>query len=112
MVNNLEDRRSEPRAIKDQFYSVEFSIGNTPSLYQFKIWDMSSRGMCLLVKEGSDILESLKVGDIVDMKYYAAEASKPTDYLKTEIKHMTKDDKGRFKGHYLIGISILEDQYS
>ena len=111
MTDNNEDRRSEPRTIMDQYYSVEFAIGDeTPSLYQFKIWNMSPIGMCLLVKEGSDILKSLKVGDIVDMKYYTVEVSKPTNYMKTEIKHITKDDKGRFKGHYLIGISILEDQ--
>ena len=112
MADNYVDRRSESRAIIDQFYSVEFAIGDTPSLYQFKIWNMSSRGMCLLVKEGSDILKSLKVGDIVDMKYYTVEVSKPTNYIKTEIKHITKDDEGRFRGHYLIGISILEDQDS
>ena len=47
---------------------------------------------------------------MVNMRYYTAEASKPTEYLKTEIKHITKDDEGRFKGHYLIGISIMEDQ--
>ena len=112
MENDFTEKRSEQRTITDQFYSVEFSISDVPSLYQFKIWNISSKGICLLVKEGSDILKSIKVGDIVNMRYYTAEASKPTEYLKTEIKHITKDDEGRFKGHYLIGISILEDQYS
>jgi hypothetical protein len=30
--------------------------------------------------------------------------------LKTEIKHITKDDEGRFRGLYLVGLSILEGQ--
>jgi len=110
MTTKITERRSEPRTIMDQFYSVEFSIADIPSLYQFKIWDMSSRGMCLLVKEGSEILERIKVGDIVDMRYYTIEAAKPTEYKKTEIIHITKDTEGRFKGHYLVGISILESQ--
>jgi hypothetical protein len=112
MENGFTEKRSEHRTITDQFYSVEFSISDVPSLYQFKIWNLSSKGICLLVKEGSDILKNIKVGDIVNMRYYTAEASKPTEYLKTEIKHITKDDEGRFKGHYLIGISIQEDQDS
>jgi hypothetical protein len=109
MPSNTTERRSEPRTIMDQFYSVEFSISDIPSLYQFKIWDISTKGMCLLVKEGSEILEKIKVGDVVEMRYYTAEASKPTEYLETEIKHITKDDKGRFKGHYLVGISLLRN---
>jgi len=60
-----------------------------------------------LVKEGSEILEKIKVGDVVEMRYYTAEASKPAEYFETEIKHITKDDKGRFKGHYLVGISLM-----
>jgi hypothetical protein len=112
MEKDFTEKRSEHRTIADQFYSVEFSISDVPSLYQFKIWNISSKGICLLVKDGSEILKNIKVGDIVNMRYYTAEASKPTEYLKTEIKHITKDDVGRFKGHYLIGISILEDQYS
>ena len=110
MTSDTVDRRSESRAIMDQFYSVEFSIDDIPSLYQFKIWDLSSKGMCLLVKEGSEILEKIKVGDVVEMRYYTAEASKPTEYLETEIKHITEDKKGRFKGHYLVGISLMEKQ--
>jgi len=52
-------------------------------------------------------LEKIKVGDVVEMRYYTAEASKPAEYFETEIKHITKDDKGRFKGHYLVGISLM-----
>lgn len=62
------------------------------------------------MKKGSAILEHIQVGDILNMKYYTTDSSKPTEYQKTEIKHITKDDQGRFKGHYLIGISVLEEQ--
>jgi hypothetical protein len=109
MTTEIIEKRSEPRTIIDKFYSVEFSVDDVPSLFQFKIWDLSSRGICLLVKEGSEILNKIKVGDIVDMRYYEIEATKPTEYKKTEIRHITKDTEGRFKGHYLIGISILDN---
>ena len=104
------EKRSESRSIIDRYYSVEFSIRDAAYVYQFKIWDISPKGMCVLVKEDSDLLNHLRVGDILDLKYYTTDSSKPTEYLKTEIKHITKDDTGRFKELYLVGLSILENQ--
>ena len=105
----FKEKRSEPRTVKDKYYSVEFSIAEKAFVYQFKIWDISKKGMCILVKEDSAILTHMQIGDVLDMRYYTPGSSKPTDYLKTEIKHVTKNDKGRFKGHCLVGISLLED---
>jgi len=112
MADNPPERRSEPRSIIDRYYSVEFSIRDSAYVYQFKIWDISPKGICVLVKEDSDLLNHLKVGDILDLKYYTTDSSKPTEYLKTEIKHITKDDTGRFKELYLVGLSILESRDS
>ena len=108
MANEFMEKRSEPRTVIDQYYSVEFSIGNEAFLYQFKIWDMSSKGMCLLIKEDSAVLKHLKVDDIINMKYHKIDSPKPGEYLKTKIRHITKDDEGRFKGHYKVGLLILE----
>jgi len=110
MADEFMEKRSETRRVVDQYYSVEFSIGDEAFLYQFKIWDMSSKGMCLLIKEDSAVLKHLKVNDIVNMKYYKADSPKPGEYLKTQIRHITKDEEGRFKGHYKVGILILEGQ--
>ena len=112
MKNELLEKRSETRSIIDEYYSVNFSIDKKPSLFRFLIWDMSLKGMCLLVKEDSDVLNHLKVGQIFNMKYYKRDSSKPAEFLKTEIKHISKDDEGRFKGHYLVGIEILENHNS
>ncbi len=111
MTNKFTEKRSEPRSIIDQYYSVEFSVKGTAFVYQFKIWDLSSKGICVLVQENSGVLKHLKTGHILNMKYYAKDSLKRTE-LKTEIKHITKDDTGRFKGHYLVGLSILEEQNS
>ena len=102
------EKRSEPRSIVNEYYSVEFSVGDIPFLFHFKIWDVSSKGMCVLVKEGSDVLKHLKVGDLVDMRYYRPDSLKPTDSFKTRIRHITKENNGPLSGHYLIGLSIPE----
>ena len=108
------ENRSETRTVvdKDKHYSVELEVTGVYFVHQFKLWNMSSKGLCILIKEDSSLLKSLKAGDIRNMKYYTTDSSKPTEYLKTQIKHITKDDTGRFKGHYLVGLSILEKQDS
>ena len=102
------EKRSEPRSITDQYCSVEFSINEEVSNYLFEIKNISSFGLCIIVKEGSAILNHLKVGDIMDIKYYTPEKTERPELIKTEIKHITKDDFGRYKGNYLVGLSLVE----
>jgi hypothetical protein len=111
MEDNYIERRLEPGSIIDQYYSVEFSIKNTAFLYQFKIWDISPEVVCVLVREDSDLMNHIKVGDILDLKYCKIASSQYAE-LKTEIRHIDKDGTGRFQGLYQVGLSILEDQDS
>jgi len=104
--NQKGEKRSEQRKRIDQYYSVEFLIKDLGRVYQFKIWDLSSKGMCILVKDDSKVLEHLKVGEVVKMKYYHAELLNPVEHFETEVKHITKEETGRFKGHHMIGLSI------
>lgn len=108
MMNESVEKRSEPRTDLEKYHSVEFNIADLACLYQFKIWNMSSKGMCLLVRKDSDVLKHLKVGNVLDMKCYATDSSLPPENLKIQIKHITQDEQGRFKGHYLVGLLVLE----
>jgi hypothetical protein len=98
----------EERGNGDRYHSVEFSIKGIELPYQFKIWNTANMSMCVLVKENSAILPRLKVGDTLDMKFYSGASSYPTNSLKTTIRHISKDE-GRFRGHYLVGLEILEN---
>jgi hypothetical protein len=109
-TSRLMGRKSALSRPMNQFYSVEFSIRGLDVLYQFRIWDIFSSCMCILVKEYSDILPRLKVGDTWNMKYYSTGSVYRPECLKTVIRHITKNDQGRFKGHYLVGLEILEKQ--
>ena len=102
------DRRSEHRDLVDQYYSVQFSKPGLEAVYQFRIRNISSKGICILIREDSNVLKHLQVGDILDMQFHPLEKTDPVKYSKTEIKHITKDDQGRFKGHYLVGLNKLE----
>ncbi|MBW2265705.1 MAG: hypothetical protein JRF28_05985 [Deltaproteobacteria bacterium] len=109
MSESLE-KRSEPRTELEKYHSVEFKVSEMASLYQFKIWNMSSRGMCLLVREDSEILNDLKVDSVFNMKYYTTDFSQPPEKLKTQIKHISREPLGRFGGHFLVGLFILDTQ--
>jgi hypothetical protein len=102
------ERRSEPRKMIDKYFRVEFSKDGLIHFYNFKLRDISSKGMCILVKEGSEVLKSLAVGDVLDMKYYTEQESNQPQQFKTKIMHITKDYQGKFKGHCLVGLYIIE----
>jgi len=105
--DNIPERRSEKRATDSRYYSVQFTTQGLDSFYQFKLWNISPKGMCILVKEHSEVLNHLKVGDTLDMTYYLTDSKGAFENLKTQIKHITKNEDGRFRGHYLIGLAII-----
>ena len=102
------EKRSEPRKIVDEFYSVQFFIQPLGSLYQFILWDISSQGMCILVDNESDVLASLSVGDVLKVKYYPRELYGETRIRKTEIRHITRGSGTRFSKYHMIGLKIRE----
>ena len=63
-----------------------------------------------MVKEGSAILRHLGVGQILNMRYHADDEMEPPEVFKSEIKHITKALENPYKGHYAVGIRLLEKQ--
>ena len=106
--NSSPDRRPESRTILDRYYSVEFRLHDTGNVYQFKLRDMSSKGLGILVNKDSAVLKHVKVGDTVDMKYIPPESAGLSESLKTQIAHITQKDEDPFKGHFLVGLLITE----
>ena len=105
---NTTARRKEQRTLVDLYYSVEFSVEGLDAIYQFIIYNISSKGMCILIKESSAVLAKLKVGDVFNMKYYPIKLMAPSTHMKTEIKHITLETQGRYKKHYLVGLEVKE----
>jgi hypothetical protein len=104
------ERRSEPRKKADHYYSAEFLVEGMDVLYQFKIWDVAPSSLSVLVNEKSQILPLLRVGDTLNVKYYSNESGYRSDYQKTAIRHITRNDEGRLKGHFLVGLEIIDGQ--
>jgi hypothetical protein len=98
-----------PKKRVDQYYSVEFAVEGLESAYQFKIWNKTSTHMSILVKENSEVLPQLKVGDTLNMRYYSDNLIHPSECLETAIRRITRNDQGRLKGHYLVGLELLQN---
>jgi hypothetical protein len=101
------ERRTEQRSPADRYYSVRFNVSGLKPQYQFKTWNISENGLCILVKEGAEILHHLRAGDVLNMTYYANEPQGVLENLRTRIKHNTLNESGRFKGHCLVGLAIV-----
>lgn len=92
----------------NQFYSVEFSVDNIKFLYQFKLWRSPTAPMFVLVKRESEMLDKLKSGDILNMKYYSTDTRCPTCHLDTRILDIRWNDRGKFKGHYAVNLGFID----
>ena len=109
-VSESVERRSEPRTTTEEFHSVEFVLPGVNFTYQFRIWNMSPQGMCIVVKKDSGLLKHLNVGDVIDLRYHPNDLKDSAVNLRTEIRHITKQEEGKFKHHSLVGLVIAEKQ--
>jgi hypothetical protein len=110
MMENQQEKRSETRELLDRFYSVEFLIKETGEVYQFKLRDISTKGLGILVREDSRVLQYIKLSDTLDVKYNPPRSSDPTTILKTRIRHITKKEQGAPGGHFVIGLEVITKQ--
>ena len=100
-------KRAEPRRAQLRNYRVEIKLIGEP-IYQFRVTDVGTKGAGILIKEDSDFLSMIKVGQIVEVDFISPEGTAPSGNYKAAIKHITKLGKGKNDGHCVIGISILE----
>jgi hypothetical protein len=77
-------------------------------IYVFRVKDSSPNGICFLVKADSDILNHIQEGQILNLKHHPEDTAKIAEDFTSEIKHITKMDKGPYKDHQLVGLMILE----
>ena len=94
----------------EQYYSVEIPVYRLNTVYQFKVWDIEYGALSILIKETSDLLNWIKTGDRLKMRYYSHDPGNPYQDLYSELTYLQRQDYGRLRGHYLAGVEIMEDQ--
>ena len=66
LVNKTVEVKAHSEMAKDAYYSAEFSVNGLGTVYQFRLWKTDSKPMCVLVREDSNLLPWLRVGDGVN----------------------------------------------
>lgn len=101
--------RAEKRSPAAGNSSVEFTPGISGMPYHFKLRDFSAQGFGILVRKDSKVLDFLKPGDILAMKYYSGqERTAPVPY-QAEIKHISSPEEGKFEGHLIVGLLLIDE---
>ena len=110
LESDVEERRSSPREILNRFHSVEFRLKDRLVVYHCKLRDVSSKGLCIIIREDSPIYNALNPGIHLKMRFYPQEVSKPPVSLTTRIAHVTPQEDGRYRHHCLIGLEVLDQE--
>ncbi|MFC1824988.1 hypothetical protein ACFL9T_19940 [Thermodesulfobacteriota bacterium] len=109
MEGSGEEKRIQQRDYVEPYDTgtyLEFDLGGKS--YRFSLLDTSPGGVGMLVKDTeSEILKKIGVGDRIEMTYHTPEAEISMDF---EIRHSTLLEKGRFKGHYQVGLKLFRNQ--
>jgi hypothetical protein len=105
--NRLENKYRHLRKT-DVHLRAEIKISRNDLGYQFKLQEIDDHQGCFFINENSAVLNILDVGTVLDMKYWTAEKIRLVKYVRAQIKNITRQKHKPFKGHYKVGLSILQ----
>lgn len=106
-TNRGGEKRGQARAPKLRNHRVEIKLVGEP-IYQFKVTDISARGVGLVVNETSRFLKLAKVGQVLDVHFLSPRGTEPRGSYRVEIRHITDTEQGQYKGVRRIGVRLLE----
>lgn len=102
------ERRAMDRAVRLSNHRAEFKFPGVP-VYQLKVRDLSEKGAGVVVKAGSNFLTLIEIGQEMNMKLLSpAESAIPTGQYLSRVQHISALEGGRFKGHLVVGMSMLK----
>ena len=108
-INKSKINRPKDEIIFNNYHCVEIRPIKALPIYQFKLYPhLSLNGAYVLIKDNSEILKHIKSGEEVDMAYYPKKAHAPVEHFKTQILDITKKEQGPIKGHFQVGLSIVD----
>jgi hypothetical protein len=101
------ERRTEPRSTRLPSHRVEIKFPSVP-VYQLKVRDVSPNGAGIIVRADSKFLTMVQIGQELNVNFLApTDAPTLSGHHRLRIEHISELEKGRFKGHRVVGISIL-----
>jgi hypothetical protein len=106
-VEHPSERRVELRTTGLSNHRVELKFTAVP-VYQLKVRDLSSTGAGIVVRPDSNFLKMIQPGQEVKVHLLTpGDAALPPGRYRSIIVHTSELKAGRFKGHLVVGISII-----
>jgi len=105
--NVTKDRRTKVRLTKLRNYRIEIKLDRKP-IYQFRVVNVTTSGAGILIKDESAFLKMIEVGQIVVADFISPQGSDPSGSYEVEIKHIAESSLQEYKGHRIVGVSILK----
>ena len=101
------ERRREPRSTELSNQRAEFKLTYIP-VYQLKVRDLSTKGAGIVVRADSNVLKMIQVGQELDVKMIPGTGvAGSSGYQRSRVAHVTELKEGRYRGHMVVGLSIL-----
>jgi len=89
----------------DQYQSVEYSVDGVHAPgRRSRIWHLHPRSNFILISKDSSIAPHLRVGARLKTKYYFPGGEHLDVDRETTIKEISREEQGRFKGHFLVDL--------
>jgi hypothetical protein len=108
MATASKDRRAAPRHPAHTEHMAEFDIPGA-LVYQLKLQDISQTGAGVIVKPDSKFLDLVQVDQQFKVKLLSPRDSQLAQGIyQVRIAHITESKEGRFKGHMVVGIELLQ----
>jgi hypothetical protein len=108
MAEASKDRRTAPRQPVITEHMAQFIIPGS-TVYQLKLQDISQTGAGVVVRSDSKLLTMIQVDQHLKVKLLSPrDAHSPQGDYQARIAHITESQEGRFKGHVVVGIELLQ----
>ena len=105
-AKQIVDRGGSPQRQVAEGFTVAFPVNGYNRYCQFRVWHKAPKYLCFVVKGDRRILEGLKVGYPLNMRYYETDLSRPSEFLETKIRKIKKNVRGPLRGQYLVDLEI------
>ena len=113
MTDNFQNKlkketRSETRNPASEGASISFKPPGGAWEYQIKLREFSDSGLGLLVKQDSDLLKQICVGDVFTVNYYEDTVPMTVRHKTVQVRHISFLPTGIPENHMIIGLRFLE----
>ncbi|UCG07289.1 MAG: hypothetical protein JSV83_01140 [Desulfobacterales bacterium] len=111
MVDRYSPKKlSKIKSISESSFCVEIDAGRPLPIYQFQLRSFTSNEATILVNKESSLIDHLKIGEKIKIRYWSIKAPWSGEFFDAEIKHIKKQDGDRNKEPVIVVFEILKNQ--